>query len=188
MQLETPTRELIEKYRKEFEHKNSAEEEAIIEIFKIFPHNKDYKGVLLKSIVLNALYGTRIMRLDNIARHICELDIDDRLKVGDSQIVDQIAKVTIKGKERRNYSFASKYCSFHQPMLYPIYDSIVDRILREYQRRDQFLSQPLGDLKDYRRFKEVLEKFVNFYEGLGKPSWRELDYFLHDYGREKFAK
>src|SRR6266576_2595363 len=39
MQLETPTRELIEKYRKEFEHRNSAEEEAIIEIFKIFPNS-----------------------------------------------------------------------------------------------------------------------------------------------------
>ena len=84
MQLETPTRELIEKYRKAFEHRNSAEEEAIIEIFKIFPNNKDYKGVLLKSIVINTLYGTRIMRIDNIARHICELDIDDRFKVSDS--------------------------------------------------------------------------------------------------------
>ena len=144
--------------------------------------------MLLKSIVLNALYGTRIMRIDKIARHICELDIDDRLKVGDSQIVDQIAKVTIKGKERRNYSFASKYCSFHQPMLYPIYDSIVDRILRAYQRQDRFLSQPLGDLKDYRRFKEVLEKFVSFYENAGKPSWRELDYFLHDYGKSSSLK
>ena len=55
MQPETPTRELIEKYRKEFEHKNSAEEEAIIEVFKIFPNNKDYKGVLLKSIVINSV-------------------------------------------------------------------------------------------------------------------------------------
>lgn len=127
MQLEKPTKELIEKYGREFERKHGAEEEAIRELFKIFSDNKDYKGVLLKSIVINTLYGTRIMRIENIARHICELDIDDRLKLGDSQIVDQIARVNIKGKERRNYSFASKYCSFHQPSLYPIYDSIVDR-------------------------------------------------------------
>ena len=73
MQLEKPTKELIEKYRGEFERKNGEEEAAIREIFKIFSDNKDYKGVLLKSIVINALYGTRIMRIDNIARHICEV-------------------------------------------------------------------------------------------------------------------
>ena len=188
MGLERPTKSLIEKYRREFEHKNSADEEAIKEIFKIFPDNKVYKGVLLKSIVINTLYSTQIRAIKNVARNIFELDIDARLKQGDPQVVDQIAKLTISGKERRNYSFATKYCSFHNPSSYPIYDSIVDKVLKAYQRQDRFSSQPLGDLKDYQRFKEVLEEFVNFYEGLGKPSWRILDYFLRDYGREKFAK
>ncbi len=192
MQLEIPTRELIEKYRKEFENKNNADEEAIKELFKIFPDNKDYKGVLLKSIVINSLYYTQIRAITNVAKHIVELNIDARLRQGDPEVVEQIASLTFKvkgrtkGKMRRNYSFATKYCSFHQPDLYPIYDSIVDKILKAYQRQDTFSSQPLGDLKDYHRFKEVLEKFVTYYEGLGMPSWRELDYFLHDYGREKF--
>lgn len=121
------------------------------------------------------------------------LDIDARLKRGDTQLVDQIATLTIKTKggeekTRRNYFFASKYCSFHQPTLYPIYDSIVDRVLKAYQKQDRFSSQPLGDLKDYRRFKEVLEEFVSSYKGLGKPSWKELDYFLHDYGKSSSLK
>ena len=129
-----------------------------------------------------------------MARHILELDIDARLKHGDPQLVDQIAIVTIKGKgrskekTRRNYSFATKYCSFHQPSLYPIYDSFVDKILRAYQKQDSFYPEPLGDLKDYRRFKEVLEVFVSFYKDSGRPRWRDLDYFLHDYGKENFAK
>ncbi|PYS58486.1 MAG: hypothetical protein DMF74_23690 [Acidobacteria bacterium] len=116
------------------------------------------------------------------------MDIDAQVRQGDPQVVDQIAKLTISGKERRNYSFATKYCSFHNPSSYPIYDSIVDKVLKAYQRQDRFSSLPLGDLKDYRRFKEVLEEFVNFYKGLGRPRWKDLDYFLHDYGREKFAK
>jgi hypothetical protein len=109
------------------------------------------------------------------------------------EVVERIANLTIKGKrregkKRRNYSFATKYCSFHQPDLYPIYDSIVDKILKAYQRQDTFSSQPLGDLRDYRRFKEVLERFVTYYQELGRPRWRELDCFLHDYGRKGLAK
>ena len=187
MELETPTRQIIEKYRRQFEQKNRADEEAIEEILKIFPDNKDYKGVLLKSIVINTLYSTQIRAIKNVARHIFELDIDVGLKQGDPQVVDQIARLTIGGKERRNYSFATKCCSFHSPLSYPIYDSIVDKVLRAYQKRDKFSSQSLTDLRDYRRFKEVLEEFVNYY-GLGGLGFRELDCFLHDYGKEQFAK
>src|SRR5882672_10691795 len=136
MRLKKPTKGLIEKYRRNFEHKNNADEESIKGLFKIFPDNKDYKGVLLKSIVINTLYSTQIIAIKNVARNIFELDIDARLRQGDPRIVDQIAKLTINGKKRRNYSFATKYCSFHQPSLYPIYDSIVDKVLRVYQKQD----------------------------------------------------
>lgn len=182
MKLERPTSQLIEKYRREFEIKNSAEEAAISELLKVFPNNKDYKGVLLKCIVINTLYSTQIRAITNAAKRILELDIDAHLGQGDPQVVDEIARLTIKRngaeeKKRRNYSFATKYCSFHNPSSHPIYDSIVDKVLKTYQRQDRFSSQPLGDLKDYRRFKEVLEQFVNFYEGLGRPAG--LGHFLN---------
>jgi len=133
--LKRPTKELVEKYLREFEPKNSAEEAAI----------------------------------------------------KDPLLVDQIAKVTIHGKVRRNYAFATKYCSFHNPCEYPIYDSFVDRVLRAYQKQDKFSSLPLGDLKDYERFKEVLEAFVLFYD-LRAVNARELDCFLWGYGKEIFRK
>ena len=192
MQLEKPTKELIEEYGRNFEDKNKAEEEAIHALLKLFPDNKDYKGVLLKCIVINSLYYTQIRAITNAAKHIVDLNIDAGLEQGDTQLVDQIARLTIKtkgGEEkiRINYSFATKYCSFHQPSFYPIYDSIVDKVLKAYQKRDKFSSQQLTALRDYRRFKEVLEEFVNYY-GLGGLGFRELDYFLHDYGKEQFTK
>ena len=64
----------------------------------------------------------------------------------------------------------------------------MDKILKAYQRQDGFSSQVPGDLRDYGRFKEVLAEFVNHYDDLGRPSWRMLDYFLHDYGKKSFAK
>jgi len=187
MRLRKPTIELVEKYQRQFEDKNGAEEEAISELLKLFPDNKDYSGVLLKCVVINTLYSTQIRAIKNVARNICELDIDARLSQGDPNVVDQIAELTIGNKKRRNYSFATKYYSFHQPSLYPIYDSIVDKVLKTYQRRDRFSPRPLGNLKDYRRFKEVLEEFVNWYDlkGLG---FRKLDCFLHDHGKEQLAK
>lgn len=185
--LERPTKELVEKYRREFEQKNSAEESAIKELFKMFPDNKDYRGVLLKSIVINTLYATQIGAIVKVARHILGLNVDARLKKGDPLLVDKIAKVTINGKVRRNYAFATKYCSFHNPCEYPIYDSFVDKVLRAYQKKDKFLSQPLGDLKNYERFKEVLEAFVLFYD-LRAVNARELDCFLWGYGKEVFGK
>jgi hypothetical protein len=94
--------------------------------------------------------------------------------------------VTLNGKERKNYAFATKYCSFHNPSEYPIYDSFVDRVLRAYQKQDSFSSLPLGELKDYARFKEVLKAFVMFYD-LGNVNARELDYFLWGYGKEIFG-
>jgi hypothetical protein len=186
MRLKKPTKELVEKYQRQFEYKNTAEEDAVRELFKVFPDNKDYRGVLLKSIVINSLYATQIGAIVAVAQHIFRLNIDARLKIGDPLLVDQIAKVTFSGKERRNCAFATKYCSFHNPSAFPIYDSFVDRVLRAYQKQDRFLPQALGDLKDYARFKDVLESFVLFYD-LGNINARELDYFLWGYGKEIFG-
>jgi len=186
MELDRPTIELIEVYGSQWEHNGRAEEEAIKALFKIFPDNKEYTGVLLKSMVINTLYSTQIRAIVIVARHILRLNIDTELKRGDPQVVDQIAKVTIKGKVRRNYAFATKYCSFHNPFEYPIYDSFVDRVLRAYQRQDGFSSKPLGDLKEYRQFKEVLKAFVTFYE-LGNLNSKELDKFLWGYGKKTFG-
>jgi hypothetical protein len=185
MKLDRPTKELVERYGKQFDKNNSVEEEAIKELGKIFPDNSDYKGVLLKSIVINTLYATQIGAIVKVARHIFSLDIDAGLKRGDPQVVDKIARVIIKEKERRNYAFATKYCSFHNPSEYPIYDSFVDRLLKAYQKQDRFSPLSLGDLKDYGRFKEVLKAFVGFYE-MGTINAKELDSFLWGYGKEIF--
>ncbi|OBB45434.1 hypothetical protein [Mycobacterium sp. 852002-51961_SCH5331710] len=66
-----------------------------------------------------------------VATHIVELDVDTRLSGDnmDANLVEEIARVTIRDKVRRNYSFATKYCAFHRPGLYPIYDSLVHDIL-----------------------------------------------------------
>jgi hypothetical protein len=186
MSLKRPTKELIEEYLVIFNRRNEKSENAIQMLCEKFPNNRSFEGVLLKSIVINALYSTQILAIKPVAEQIVALDIDDDIQNGASDVVDRIARVTIKGKQRNNYSFATKYCNFHNPDAYPIYDSYVVKILTAYKKQDGFAEFREPELKDYARFKQVLDQFKHFY-GLAEVSLKKLDIFLWGYGKELFG-
>lgn len=102
---------------------------ALAELIHQFPGNTDPAQVLLKVAALNSLYATQIYAVVSVARHIAGLDIDAHLNTGSPDAVDLIATVDISGKQRRNFSFATKYCNWHNPVSYPIYDTQVDASL-----------------------------------------------------------
>jgi hypothetical protein len=52
-------------------------------------------------------------------------------------LIERIANVEISGKRRRNYSFATKYCNFRRPDVYPIYDSLVAGVLNVLLRQGE---------------------------------------------------
>ena len=83
-------------------------------------------------------YSTNIFKIYPVAKHILNLNIDERLKSGDPTLVDEIAKINIGGKEKYFYSFASKYCSHHNQLDFPIYDSYVHKVLKNYRNDDMF--------------------------------------------------
>jgi hypothetical protein len=124
-----------------------------------------------------------------VARHILSLDIDAKLADGAAELVNAIARVPMKdGKIRRNYSFATKYCSWHVPDAYPIFDSVVGRLLGEYQRLDRFAAYTWQhELTEYATFKAAVEAFQQHYD-LGAFSFKELDKFLWSYGKEYFGR
>ena len=93
------------------------------------PKNTDITDILLKVSTLNDFYSTNIFSVYPVAKHILSLGIDARLKAGDVTLVNDIKQIAINGTERNFYSFASKYCSHHNPLDYPIYDSYVDVVL-----------------------------------------------------------
>jgi hypothetical protein len=186
MHLLRPTKQRIKGYALDFNRRNAKTENAIRVLIEKFPDNKSYEGVLLKSTVINVLYYTQIKAIVPVAEHILKLDIDDDLCRGVPEVVDRIARVTISGKQRINYSFATKYCSFHSPDAYPIYDKYVDKILTEYQKQDGFAQYYRAELKNYGRFKQILGDFRHFY-GLADVSLKHLDNFLWGYGKKHFA-
>jgi hypothetical protein len=185
--LRRPTVDLVTAACDEFDRKNEIIERALKVLFNQFHSNSDLSHVLLKVVVLNRLYSTQILAVMDVAWHIHRnaQDIDPALTAGSPQIVDKIARVTIgiSGKERRNLSFATKYCSWHNPESYPIWDSRVDKYLWTLQKQDHFAPffKANADLWDYPKFCEVIIAFRDFYS-LGSVTFKNTDKFLWSEG------
>ena len=122
-----------------------------------------------------------------MARHIHALNIDPDLRAHSTEIVDRIARVTLGGKARHVYSFATKYCSWHDQANYPIYDSFVERVLLAYKAQDAFHDFTKLDLRDYAKYKKALEAFRSFYS-LTNYSFKVLDKALWLHGKTLFGK
>lgn len=164
------------------------QEDALNKLFfELCPKNIDVIDILLKASTLNDFYSTNIFSIYPVAKHICALDIDARLKAGDVTLVGDIQYVTIGDTLKNFYSFASKYCSHHNPLDYPIYDSYVDEVLRHFRNRDSFSDFQDGDLKDYVKFKGILIDFRAFY-GLDKYNLKQIDQYVWQLGKDYFPK
>jgi len=164
-------------------------ESALNKLFyQTYPDNKDIDDVLVKVSVLNDFYSTNIFSPFKVAKHIIDLDIDERLAAGDVTLVNEIARVDMdNGTVKNFYSFATKYCSHHKPLNFPIYDSYVDRLLRYFRDVDGFYSFSNHDLKDYVKFKKILLEFSKFYN-LESYNLKDIDKYLWQLGKEKFPK
>lgn len=164
------------------------QENALDKLFsQLAPDNKDISNVLLKASTLNDFYSTNIFSIFSVAKHIVSLDIDARLKAGDVTLVGDIQRTNIGGTEKNFYSFSTKYCSHHNPLEYPIYDSYVDRVLRFFRDRDGFAQFTNDDLKKYDRFKKSLIEFRKYYR-LEKFDLKQIDKYLWQLGKDYFPK
>ena len=185
-----PSKEQMEYYLAKWDELENyhLQEDALDKLFlKLCPKNTDITDILLKVSTLNDFYSTNIFSVYPVAKHILSLGIDARLKAGDVTLVNDIKQISINGTERNFYSFASKYCSHHNPLDYPIYDSYVDAVLRYFRNRDGFASFADSALKDYVHFKGALIDFRLFY-GLEAYNLKQLDKYLWLLGKGYFPK
>ena len=184
--LPRPCHDEVEKYLSLWNalENYSLQESALDKLFfTLAPSNTKIEDILLKVSTLNDFYSTNIFSVFPVAKHILSLDIDTRLNQGDPTLVDAIK--TVDG--RNHYSFATKYCSHHNPLEYPIYDSYVDKILRYFRDTDGFCSFESDDLKQYNKFKQIILAFRTYYE-LDQYTLKEIDQYLWQLGKDYFPK
>ena len=162
---------------------DSDQEGALNKLFlDICKYNECIEDILIKSSSLNDFYSTNIYDIHAVAQHILSLHIDERLEKHDLSLVEDIADVKEIGK--KYYSFATKYCSHHQPDYYAIYDSYVENVLVSMNMRDRFADFKREDLKDYGTFMMAIKAFRQRY-GL-QCSIKELDMYLWQLGKWYF--
>ena len=120
-----------DKYGKEYR--------LIEDVLKKYPNNKTIEDVACKIAVIDFTNSTNLrlyknkINLYTLAEIITSIDFDARVAKGDVSLVSDI----ISGCPVKLYSFASKYCCYHNTFLYnrddySIYDSVVKKHLPEY--------------------------------------------------------
>ena len=187
----TPTVDLVRAAAKRFDDENSIVEQALRDLFGQYPHNNNEAHVLLKVVALNRLYSTNIYAVHHMAHHIFQQaeEIDSALAAGSPIVVDKIAT----GKKRTTYSFASKYCSWHRPDKYPIWDSRVRAYLQSL-RRSLKNTDDAGLLGTnpyfwnvYPEFVELVSKFQRRYK-VDEFTFKDIDKYLWLYGDKSAAR
>ena len=161
--------------------------EALDALFSAYPRNTCSWQVLLKVTALNALYKTRIMNVYPVVETILGVGrkLDSLILRADPAAVDLMKMVKFAKREKalNFFSFASKYCHFHRPDQYPIYDQYVDAALRKL-RRDKKLAFQSDALnrEEYAPFKSIVDAFIGKYAA--GCSYDAADKFLWLKGRD----
>lgn len=169
---------ILNEYREQYFYETDG---ALGLVFKNYPKNKNIHQILTKVVMINQLYGTNIFDPLTVAKHIYDLRafLDNELYKGSLSIVDKIEAVKFGHKTRYFYSFATKYCSWHRPEQYFIYDSFVDMLLWEYKKKYNFYDYKRSDVYEYgyEKFHNICLNFKSFF-GLNWITNKKLDEFL----------
>lgn len=180
----------------------SIQEDILQKLVKDYPNHKNRAAVEVKVKLLNLLYSTYILATNRMTAHICDIkNIDSRLKVGDQSLVKEIASLNIAGKDYDFYSFATKYCAFHNPKAFPIYDNIVSAVFtklfedgnlspfectRKQGVKNGYSKTAFASkLREYDFYVAVYDCFMGLYGLKGKLTYREVDAYL--WGAYKLA-
>ena len=162
------------------------QEKSLDKLFTTFNSNTDLIDVLIKVSCLNDFYSTNIFSVYDVAKHIRSIrNLNSRLVAGDLTLVNEIADV--KSLNKTFYSFASKFCSHHEPDKFPIYDYYVEKVLMYFKVKGSFDKFKKENLKEYRRFYAILENFRKFYS-LTNFTIKEIDRYLWLTGKQYFPR
>lgn len=166
-----------------------------------FTGNDNLESIIIKTSALNDFYSTNIRRIFDVANTILSTpDVDKRLAEGDLTLVkairitkfiqykrDKTGKIAGNECEIDNYSFATKYCSHHQPDKFPIYDKYVAKVLCKlrdiYPKVFKFTNKDLRDYKTFTKQLDILRKEFN----LEMLSYKDLDRYLWRLGKRYFS-
>ena len=165
-----------------------SENELITRCLRKFPENTDPDIVAMKVGLIDITNSTHLSQhkskisMVELADIISSIpDIDERIAIGDPEVVNEIAKSN--GKVNL-FSFASKYCCYHNRNLYGRDDySILDTVLKEYLPRyfDDITRgqiQKWQDSFNYQAYNDYISKKLDEYGITVSYRKRKFDHFV----------
>jgi len=153
-------------------------ESTLRELIATYAENTKPEHVLIKVVTINALYHARVLDVDlhPLAVHISRIEcLDTNLKQGNSDAVDAIWRS--HGTRKHYFSFATKFCSWHNHEAYAIYDGNMWEALRAYRSKELEFQFKDSECKDYACFHAIVKRFEVAYN-LGGYSLKDIDKFL----------
>jgi|SRR6478609_4775183 len=147
-----------------------------LELFQKFPLNTKTEDVQMKLSAINDKDINQNTLMDAALANILELKIDGRMHRGDLTLVEDIAHISTNGKSFYLLHFASVYCNFHKPDIYPIYS---DQHIEFYKRYIKENNLPLDPEKinTYDVFAKALNDLVQRLGLTGKMNYLHLRKF-----------
>lgn len=131
-----------------------------VEFFAKNPANVTPEEIRLKVGMVSDRDLDQAGAVEDMITHIQQLKIDSKLKAGDMDVVEEISRLKTGDKENRFLRFASLYCNFHRPEVYPIYSAEHMDLYKEYIDKHK-LPVKIEDMKQYSVFKKVLDDVMS---------------------------
>ena len=180
-----PTRAEIESHANAFRDLFMKRESELYTLFAK-PATKDVVEERVKR--LNAIYSTRISETDRaiLVERILNLNIESEAKKNsiNAELVSDLARRDDE-LSRNALSFASKYFSFCNPDVYPLFDNNVMRCLWEMNEAfhfdGNFYQTEVYAIRrnvDYARFIEIWSAFRNLSDDLKSVNVNDLDKYM----------
>lgn len=191
------TAENLEKYNQLVENDPGygTDGKIIHNVLSAYPLNSNREIVALKICLIDVTNSTHLgthrsrISIDELAKIIMDIpNFDERLSCGDPRLINELAKSN--GKINL-FSFASKYCLYHNKEVYgrddySIFDSVVAETLPHYvhglsaAKIDSWRSN-----FDYKAFADCIQMILDEY-GIDIPNRRrKFDLFLWYANRKK---
>ncbi len=156
-------------------------DELLLREFREKRENKIFRYIGYKIELVNKLYNCNL-KMDKrvVAGEIQKLNLDSiftKKDVSPEKIVERIANIhPLSYKRSVGPVFASKYCHFHYPEIFPIYDKFSRNALSD------LLGKKKGEYyNNYSLFKSDLDDLIASLSW--KSSYKEIDKYLWLYGQ-----
>lgn len=203
---------IIEQCISKFDEDESEKENTVRRVFSD-PNNSILEVVLTKVVVLNEFYSTQLnsnkpkelkpgqtyhMDVISMAHHIVAWKqfseyCNSQEKEKRQEAVAYLSGLSEKKSDyfmqhhKKAYSFATKYCSWHNPNHYPIVDSFSKGMLYYLNKEFGFFRGKIKqeDLNTYSVFCDVYEALQEYLKKECNKyySFRDIDKFLWYYGK-----